>query len=102
MRQSIILLMVMAIALVLGSGVALAAVKFGTEGRDALIGTNAKDVLYGKGGNDGLAGRGADDVLYGGDGSDFMYGGYVTVGCGDIDPHTPCMYDRLSNPSGGT
>ncbi len=72
--------MVMAIALVLGSGVALAAVKFGTEGRDVIIGTNAKDVLYGKGGNDGLAGRGADDVLYGGDGSDFMYGGYVRFG----------------------
>ena len=80
MRRSIILLMVMAIALVLGSGVALAAVKFGTEGRDRIVGTNAKDVLYGKGGNDRLAGRGANDVLYGGNGHDVMYGGYVRFG----------------------
>lgn len=75
MRQSIILLAAMTIALVLGSGIAIAAVKFGTEGRDVLIGTNAKDVLFGKGSNDRLAGRGADDVLYGGEGRDCMFGG---------------------------
>ena len=80
MRRIILLLVVMAVALVLGSGIALAAVKFGTEGPDRIIGTNVKDVLYGKGGNDGLAGRGADDILYGGDGHDFMYGGYVRYG----------------------
>ena len=80
MRRSIILLTVMAIALVLGSGVALAAVKFGTEGRNVLIGTNDKDVLDGKGGSDFLAGKKQDDVLYGGDGNDFMHGGAVGWG----------------------
>lgn len=75
MRRSIILLAVMTTALVLGSGIAVAAVKFGTEGRDRIVGTNATDVLYGKGGNDRLAGRGGEDVLYGGDGKDCMFGG---------------------------
>jgi Ca2+-binding RTX toxin-like protein len=67
--------LVMMVALVLGSGVALAAVKFGTEGRDVMKGTDDKDVFYGRGGDDALAGRGEDDVLYGEDGNDFLYGG---------------------------
>ncbi len=75
MRRVSLILVMMVVALVMGSGVALAAVKFGTDGRDVLKGTNSEDVLYGRGGSDGLAGRGADDVLYGEDGDDFMYGG---------------------------
>ena len=67
----------MAVALVVGSGVALAAVKFGTDGRDVLIGTNSADQMFGKGGSDFLAGKKQDDVLYGGDGNDFMHGGAV-------------------------
>lgn len=60
---------------VLGSGVAFAAVKFGTDGRDVLIGTKGEDVLYGRGGSYVLAGRGSDDALHGGDGPDYMHGG---------------------------
>ena len=75
MKRVGILLAVTALALIVGGGVALAAVKFGTGGRDVLIGTNGEDVLYGGGGNDGLAGRGEDDVLRGDAGDDFMYGG---------------------------
>lgn len=63
-------LVVMAVALVVGGGVALAAVKFGTDGRDFLMGTNDDDVIDGEGGIDFIDGRGGDDVLYGGAGSD--------------------------------
>ena len=70
MRRTIFLLVAMALALVLGSGVAVAAVKFGTDGQDFLMGTSDPDVLYGKGGSDFMDGRGGNDQLYGGDGND--------------------------------
>ncbi len=79
-RRVGLVLVVMAVALVVGGGVAVAAVKFGTDGRDSLIGTNQEDVLYGRGGSDGLAGREEDDVLYGEGGKDFMHGGRVGWG----------------------
>jgi hypothetical protein len=75
MRRVGLLLAVMAMALVVGSGAALAAVKYGTDGSDYLVGTKGEDVLYGRGGNDGLAGKGEDDVLYGDEGSDAIHGG---------------------------
>ena len=75
MRRASLLLVMMVVALVVGSGVALAAVKFGTQGSDHLVGTEGEDVLYGKVGNDGLAGKGEDDVLYGDEGSDALHGG---------------------------
>ena len=75
MRRVGLVLVMMAAALVVGGGVALAAVKYGTDGRDIFIGTNDEDVFYGRGGSDGLAGRGEDDVLYGDEGGDFMFGG---------------------------
>jgi Ca2+-binding RTX toxin-like protein len=80
MRRLGLVLLIMVMALVVGSGVALAAVKFGTDGRDELIGTNSADQLFGKGGRDFLAGKKQDDVLYGGDGNDFNYGGAVGWG----------------------
>lgn len=64
------LVLVMTIALFAGSGVAVAAVKFGSERADFLVGTKEGDVLHGKGGGDFLDGLGGDDVLYGGGGSD--------------------------------
>lgn len=75
MRRASLMLVVAMMALALSAGVAGAAVKFGTEGRDFLRGTNEPDVLYGKGGPDGLVGRKANDVLHGGDGPDFVFGG---------------------------
>ncbi len=70
LRRLGLVLVMMVMALVVGSGVAVAAVKFGTEGQDFLMGTRFDDVLYGKGGIDFIDGRGGDDVLYGGAGSD--------------------------------
>jgi Ca2+-binding RTX toxin-like protein len=80
MRRLGFVLVMMAVALVVGSGVALAAVKFGTDGRDVLIGTNSEDKLFGKGGSDFLAGKKQDDVLSGDDGNDIMHGGAVGWG----------------------
>jgi Ca2+-binding RTX toxin-like protein len=61
-------LLVMVVAHVVGSGVALAAVKVGTDGSDYLVGTGSEDLLSGRGGNDGIVGKGGDDILYGGKG----------------------------------
>jgi Ca2+-binding RTX toxin-like protein len=68
-RVGLVLLM-MAVALIVGSGVAVAAVKFGTDGADFLMGTKEDDVLYGRGGSDLMDGRGGNDALYGGAGND--------------------------------
>jgi Ca2+-binding RTX toxin-like protein len=70
MRRVGLVLVMMAVALVVGSGVAVAAVKFGTDGQDFLVGTKEGDVLHGKGGTDFIDGRGGKDVLYGGAGGD--------------------------------
>jgi len=70
MRRVGLGLVMMTVAFVVGSGIAAAAVKFGTDGQDFLMGTKVNDVLYGKGGIDFIDGRGGDDVLYGGDGGD--------------------------------
>ena len=61
MRRMVLLLTVMAAALVLASGVALAVNKVGTSGPDTLRGTN---------GNDNLLGLGANDVLFAFEGRD--------------------------------
>ena len=73
-RRVGLVLVAMAVALVVGGGVAVAAVKFGTDGQDFLTGTNDDDVIYGEGGVDFVDGRGGDDVLFGGDGGDEVWG----------------------------
>jgi Ca2+-binding RTX toxin-like protein len=80
MRRLILLLTVMAAALVLGSGVALAVNKVGTNGPDTLIGTNGSDNLVGLGGNDRLFSLAGKDNLQGGPGKDVVFGGRIVVG----------------------
>lgn len=70
MRRVWLVLAMVVLALVVGGGVALAAVKFGTDRQDFLTGTNEDDVIYGEGGIDFIDGRGGNDVLHGGAGSD--------------------------------
>jgi Ca2+-binding RTX toxin-like protein len=69
-RRAGLLLAAMAVALVLGSSKAMAAVKFGTDRADFLVGTKEADVLHGRGGTDFIDGRGGDDISYGGAGGD--------------------------------
>ncbi len=80
MKRTGLMLVIMAVMVILSAGVAVAAVEFGTDGRDFLVGTNGEDQLFGRGGSDGLAGKEGDDLLYGDGGNDFMHGGRVGWG----------------------
>ncbi len=92
-HRAILILAVMGAALVLSSGVALAALNtiecktvrrcIGTVARDLMKGTDARNKMYGKGAGDILKGFGEWDLLYGGGGSDKLYGG---AGTDDIFP----------------
>ena len=74
MRPILLLLTVMAVTLVVASGVALAVNKIGTNGPDILTGTNRDDNLLGKGGNDVLFSLNGRDNLLGGPGKDIVLG----------------------------
>ena len=65
----------MAVSLVVASGVALAVTKIGTNGPDTLRGTNKADNLIGKRGNDVLYALAGNDNLLGGGGKDFLLTG---------------------------
>jgi Ca2+-binding RTX toxin-like protein len=74
-RRAISLVAMMAVSLLLASGVALAVTKIGTNGPDTLRGTNRADNLYGKDGNDVLFALAGKDNLLGGEGKDWLAGG---------------------------
>jgi len=84
MRRLILLMTMMTAALVLGSGVALAVTKIGTDGPDHLRGTNGDDNLIGKGGNDILNALAGEDNLLGGRGKDVVVGGRSCCDLGDF------------------
>jgi Ca2+-binding RTX toxin-like protein len=69
-RRAILLVAMMAVSLLVASGVALAVTKIGTDGPDTLRGTHGDDNLLGKGGNDTLFGLRGSDNLVGGTGKD--------------------------------
>ena len=75
MRRAFLLLAVMALALVVASGAAVAVSKTGDDGNNRLVGTNDRDTLAGGGGNDEVYGKGARDRLYGDSGRDLVQGG---------------------------
>ena len=72
MRRLVLLLTAMALALLLASGVALAANRIGTDGPDTLRGTNGNDNLLGRGDNDILFALNGRDNLLGGPGNDWL------------------------------
>ena len=85
MRKSVLLLASMALAVLLASGVALAANVKGTDGVDVLYGTPSRDVInpfsgndtvYAKGGNDDVRHSYGNDKIYGGGGNDTLRGGF--------------------------
>jgi Ca2+-binding RTX toxin-like protein len=63
------------VAVLLATGVALAATIHGTAGNDTLKGTSSADSLYGYGGDDSLEGLEGADGLLGGSGVDIILGG---------------------------
>ncbi len=75
MRRAILLVAMMALTLLVASGVALAINKIGTNGPDTLRGTHEDDNLLGRGGNDVLFALAGDDNLLGGPDKDWLFGG---------------------------
>jgi Ca2+-binding RTX toxin-like protein len=87
MRKTILLPATMALAVLLASGVALAANVQGTGGDDVLYGTAPRDTIIPFGGDDKVHARGGNDdvrhsfgndTIYGGAGSDTLRGGRGT------------------------
>jgi Ca2+-binding RTX toxin-like protein len=82
-KRTILLIGAAAAALMLSSGVALAATVscqadvacFGTKNADTLKGSGGHDEMYGRGGGDTLKGFDGDDYLFGQGGSDKLLGG---------------------------
>jgi len=91
-RRAIVLLTTMAVVLVVGSGVALAATTincpndtsqgspstylycYGTSMADTMFGSELADAMYGLGGADTMHGNNGSDYLVGDNGSDHIYG----------------------------
>jgi len=69
------LVVLVAVTLVVVSGVALAVTRVGGPGPDALSGSDRRDTLVGKGGGDSLNGLQRNDNLYGNRGQDAIKGG---------------------------
>jgi Ca2+-binding RTX toxin-like protein len=65
----------MAVAILVGTSVALAAVRVGTQANDTLRGTPQADQIYGLNGSDRLFGNAGGDELYGGVGNDRLVAG---------------------------
>jgi hypothetical protein len=81
-KRVVILLTAIALAVVVGSGVALAKTIhcnggscFGTNKPDSIFGTNRHDAIFAKRGGDFVSGRGGADNLNGEDGNDRILGG---------------------------
>src|SRR5215212_5376815 len=75
MRRAILVVAVMALTLLVASGLALAVNKVGTDGRDFLKGTDKADNLLGNDANDLIFGLAGNDNLLGGSGKDIVFGG---------------------------
>ena len=75
MRKLVLLMASMALAMLLVSGVALAAIVNCEEGASDCVGTNNPDTLNGSDGEDWMYGLRGDDKLYGNAGGDPIRGG---------------------------
>jgi hypothetical protein len=75
MRRVMLLVALVALAMVVASGVALADTINGGGGNNHLVGTNGKDNISSGSGSDDIFGKGAEDRLFGDSGNDDVYGG---------------------------
>jgi hypothetical protein len=90
MRNGMLLLAIVAVSVMLASGIALAESLTGTNGDDRLMGTDGRDHISGGGGHDLIIGRGGRDALYGDSGRDVLRGGRA-----DDDMQGGLRADRL-------
>lgn len=75
MRKLALLLGIMATAMMLASGIAVAK-NFQGDGKDnRLVGTSNNDTIAGSGGDDNVSGKGGMDRVYGNSGADKVSGG---------------------------
>ena len=74
-RRLTVLVTAIGVALLLASGVALAATFDGTDGNDTFVGTDGPDDIRGRAGNDTLSGAGGIDRVRGDGGNDTLSGG---------------------------
>lgn len=74
-RQLVMVLTAVATAILLASGLAVAATLTGTDGSDQIKGTAGVDEIQGKGGDDTLEGMAGNDRVVGGADNDRLYGG---------------------------
>ena len=75
MRKTTIMFVAMVVALMLGSGVALAALVEGNNGDNTLTGTNRADTIHAYGGENVVRALSGRDEIHGGYGADQLYGG---------------------------
>lgn len=68
MKQTLLFLSTMTLAVLLAAGVALAEIRGGTNNGETIVGTNAADQITGQGGNDTLKGLAANDTYHFDDG----------------------------------
>ena len=75
MRKTTLMFVAMVVALMLGSGVALAALVEGNNADNTLTGTNQADTIHAYGGEDVVRALSGRDEIHGGYGADHLYGG---------------------------
>lgn len=75
MRRAVTLFVLIAVGVILVSGIAVAAILNGTSGNDTINGTRKADQINGRAGNDVLNGRRGNDKIVGGPGMDKAFGG---------------------------
>ena len=111
MKRVMILLAMIALAIVVGGGVALAATIrcdggrcSGTDRPDSIFGTDKRDAIFAKDGGDFVSGRGRADNLNGEDGDDEVLGGWgddwVKGGRHDDTVEGNLGNDRITGGSG--
>jgi Ca2+-binding RTX toxin-like protein len=111
MRRAAILLSAIALAMVVGGGVAVAATVrcdgghcSGTNRPDSIFGTNRHDAVFARDGGDFVSGRGRADNLNGEHGNDEVLGGWgddwVKGGRGDDVAGGGLGNDRITGGSG--
>src|SRR5918998_4360532 len=74
-RRVTLLVTAIGVAVLLASGIALAATLEGNDGPNTLVGTNGPDDIRGRGGDDNISGLGGIDRLRGDGGNDTVSGG---------------------------
>jgi Ca2+-binding RTX toxin-like protein len=74
-RKTTLMFVAMVVALMLGSGVALAALVEGNNADNTLTGTNQADTIHAYGGEDVVWALSGRDEIHGGYGADHLYGG---------------------------